>query len=101
MAVYVLSDLYIVWHILPSCGYLKGGGKLESDHDKVTNMIKDAYFEMTMYPIISSMVTTQFGPDIALIILDYFKCIDLEREPIEEPIKGADSKEFEGLMRIN
>lgn len=71
---FVLRDLFILWHILPSCGYLKAA-KLKDGNDEVTKMIKDAYFEMTAYPQISLILTNQFGPDISFIILDYFKSI--------------------------
>ena len=78
MASLVLRDLFILWHILPSCGYLKAGKK--DGNDKVTKMIKDTYFEMTAYPIILSILSNRFGPDISCVILDYFDSIEPEMQ---------------------
>merc|ERR1712228_756832 len=46
-------------------------------------LIEETYFEMTLYPIIQTVVIDRFGNDIACVILYYFENIHLENEECE------------------
>eukprot|EP01083_Nonionella_stella_P066302 174457_1 len=79
LAVSVMKDTFILWHILPSTGYLKATTVIEQAN-KVEREIKEYYFGIVEYPVIAKIVSGVYGDDISAIILHYFKNIELTEE---------------------
>ena len=77
LAMMVMRDSYILWHILPSTGYLKGT-RDQSVTDSVMKQIKSDYFGLVQYSVVRGIVEHTFGPDVAVIVLLYFNNIILD-----------------------
>merc|ERR1712228_1109962 len=85
----LMEDKYL-WMFLPSTDNMKGIED-QTECDKVGRLIEETYFEMTLYPIIQTVVIDRFGNDIACVILYYFENIHLENEDCEMSTKNLDT----------
>ena len=79
----VMKRAFILWHILPTTGYLKGT-RDQVQSESVINAIKLNYQDLARYPVIEKIVENKFGPDIAVLVLLYFSEIVLDEtaEPL-------------------
>eukprot|EP01083_Nonionella_stella_P109443 319142_1 len=76
----IIKDDYYLWHILPSTQFFSA---VHANKD-IDEEINDCYFEMTMYPVVESLIHQQFGHDICCLIMDYYDAIHQTAEPINE-----------------
>eukprot|EP01083_Nonionella_stella_P021394 59342_1 len=72
----VCREEYVLWHILPNIDRFRGCDHRE-ETTKMDTMIKERYFEMTLYPMVEQIVSDRFGVDIAHVILDYFNAMKI------------------------
>ena len=78
LAVFVLKDEFILWHILPYTESFES--RNDVINDEVTRAIHKKYERIILYPMTANLLCHKLGEDIARIILMYFNVIEIESD---------------------